>query len=61
MADIAPAPDELFFIGLYKIGGKQMKNECLYSIKPYRKWGYLVAEKARIGKIMGTRGVKIYM
>ena len=44
MADIAPAPDELFFIGLYKIGGKQMKNECLYSLKSYRKWGYFAKD-----------------
>ena len=44
MHNIAPAPDELFFIGLYKAGGKKMKEEWVYSIKPYRKWGYFAKD-----------------
>ena len=52
MTDIPIAPDEQFFIGLYKAGGKQMKEECLYATKPYRRWGYfardLMLNKARM-------------
>ena len=44
MRNITPAPDELFFIGLYKAGGKKIKEECLYSIQPYRKWGYFAKD-----------------
>lgn len=44
MIDISPAKDELFFIGLYKAGGKLVQEECFYSIKPYRKWGYFSKE-----------------
>ena len=40
MTDIPPAQDEQFFIGLYKAGGKLMREECFYAIKPYRHWGY---------------------
>ena len=40
MTDISPAKNEQFFIGLYKAGGKLAKEECFYSIKPYRQWGY---------------------
>lgn len=40
MTDIFPAKNEQFFIGLYKAGGKLAKEECFYSIKPYRQWGY---------------------
>ena len=52
MTNIQLAPNEQFFIGLYKPGGKLMKEECFYSIKPYRKWGYfakdLLLNKARV-------------
>ena len=44
MNNIAPAGGELFFIGLYKVGGKKMKEEWVYSIKPYRKWGYFAKD-----------------
>ena len=44
MMDIPPASNELFFIGLYKAGGKFVQEECFYSIKPYRKWGYFSKE-----------------
>ena len=44
MIDIPPADNELFFIGLYKAGGKFVQEECFYSIKPYRKWGYFSKE-----------------
>ena len=40
MTDIPCAKGEQFFIGIYKAGGKLMKEECFYSIKPYRRWGY---------------------
>ncbi len=40
LTDIAPAQNEQFFIGLYKAGGKLVKEECFYAIKPYRQWGY---------------------
>ena len=44
MLDIPVANDELFFISLYKAGGKFVQEECLYSIKPYKKWGYFSKE-----------------
>ncbi len=54
MANISPAQNEQFFIGLYKPGGKLMREECFYSIKPYRKWGYfakdLMLNKARVSQ-----------
>ncbi|MDE0119952.1 MAG: hypothetical protein OXM55_08110 [Bdellovibrionales bacterium] len=54
MTDILPAQNEQFFIGIYKAGGKLMKEECLYAIKPYRQWGYyskdLLINKAQISK-----------
>ena len=54
MADIPQAEDEQFFIGIYKAGGKLMKEECFYSIKPYRRWGYfskdLLINKAQPAK-----------
>ena len=54
MADISRAKNEQFFIGIYKAGGKLMKEECFYSIKPYRQWGYfskdLLINKARLFK-----------
>ena len=54
MVDIPRAKNEQFFIGIYKAGGKLMKEECFYSIKPYRQWGYfskdLLINKAQLSK-----------
>ena len=54
MTDISPAKEEQFFIGIYKAGGKLMKEECFHSIKPYRQWGYfakdLLINKARLAE-----------
>lgn len=52
MTNILPAQNEQFFIGIYKAGGKLMKEECFYAIKPYCQWGYyskdLLINKAQI-------------
>ena len=44
MTNIPPATDEQFFIGIYKVGGKLMKEECFHAIKPYRQWGYFAKD-----------------
>lgn len=54
MTDIPAAEDEQFFIGLYKAGGRKMLEECLYSIKPYRKWGYF-AKDLLINKVQSSK------
>ncbi len=56
MSDITPAPNEQFFIGLYKAGGKKMREECLYSLKLYRKWGYF-AKDLLINKANKSLGI----
>ena len=44
MADVPKAQNEQFFIGLYKAGGRTMSEERLFSIKPYRQWGYFAKD-----------------
>lgn len=40
MLNIAPAQNELFFIGLSNFAGKMAKQEALFSNKTYNAWGY---------------------
>lgn len=54
MTGISPAKGELFFIGIYKAGGKLIKEEFFYSIKPYRQWGYF-AKDLLINKAQSTQ------
>lgn len=53
MTDIPRAKGEQFFIGIYKAGGKLVKEECFYSIKPYRQWGYF-SKDLLINKVLST-------
>lgn len=53
MTDITRAKGEQFFIGIYKAGGKLVKEECFYSIKPYRQWGYF-SKDLLINKALST-------
>ena len=41
---IPPATGELFFIHLYCPGSRLMYEEALYSLKVYKKWGYLAGD-----------------
>ena len=54
MTDISCAKGEQFFIGIYKAGGKLMEEECFYSIKPYRRWGYF-SKDLLINKAQSTQ------
>ena len=60
MLDISPANNELFFIGLYKVGGKLAQEECFCSIKPYRKWGYF-SKELLINKAKPVKKNKSYL
>ena len=53
MTDIPQAKGEQFFIGIYKAGGKLAKEECFYSIRPYRQWGYF-SKDLLINKALST-------
>ena len=54
MTDISCAKGEQFFIGIYKAGGKLMEEECFYSIRPYRRWGYF-SKDLLINKAQSTK------
>ena len=41
---IEPARGELFFVFLYQPGHQLMYEEALYSLKIYKKWGYLASD-----------------
>ena len=42
--NVQPAKGELFFIHLYRPGSKLLYEEALYSLKIYKKWGYLASD-----------------
>jgi hypothetical protein len=44
MNEIDPAPGELFFVGLRKLAGKEMRLDATLALTLYRKWGYLGRE-----------------
>lgn len=44
MSGIEPAPHEQFFIGLRAFAGEEMRQDCLQTLKPYRRWGYFGRE-----------------
>lgn len=44
LAGVQAASNEQFFIGLRAIGGRQMQLDARFSLKPYRRWGYLGRE-----------------
>jgi hypothetical protein len=41
LTGVLPASGEQFFIGLRKVGGKQMRLDAEFPLQAYRKWGYL--------------------
>jgi len=41
MSNIEKANNEIFFFGLFKFAGDQMKKEAIYASKPFTNWGYL--------------------
>jgi hypothetical protein len=44
MSGIAPAPGELYFLGLRSFAGQASRKDAEAALKPYRKWGYLGRE-----------------
>ena len=42
--NIQPAKGELFFIHLYRPSSLLMREEALYSLKIYKRWGYLASD-----------------
>ena len=44
MIGAKPVPTQLFFSGLYKIGGKKMKEALQQPLWAFKKWGFLAAD-----------------
>src|SRR5690606_18908961 len=41
---VKPAHFEQYFIGLARVGGRQMLKDALLPLEPYLRWGYLARE-----------------
>jgi hypothetical protein len=44
LSGVEPAKDEQFFIGLRALGRKLMYEDAVFSLVPYRRWGFLGRE-----------------
>lgn len=59
-AGVTPVPTQLFYIGLYPIGGPKMAEAVNHSPWPFKKWGFLAVDPPWFKERLRSKRVYLY-